>query len=164
MIELLHAPASEFFGFQVGQGANNHNCEYGAGGWFAWVGQIGGTSVAGAMGDVIVDLECGSEFSRCGASVDLIHTALDTQCGPRNIVQHVQRVDDTAPVFTDFPVHLVLACTEPIPTIPTLEATDNCSDPTPVLVEFLGEVAVTEVLPGCYTLNCFSNFLLCFII
>ena len=153
MIELLHAPASEFFGFQVGQGANNHNCEYGAGGWFAWVGQIGGTPVAGAMGDVIVDLECGSEFSRCGASVDFIHTALDTQCGPRNIVQHVERADDTAPVFTDFPADLVLACTEPIPAVPTIEATDNCSDPTPVLVEFLGEVAVTEVLPGCYTLN-----------
>jgi hypothetical protein len=153
MIELMHAPASGFFGFQVGTGANNHNCEYGAGGWFAWKGQIAGVPVTGAMGDVIVDLSCGSEYARCSASVDIFHTALDAECGPRTLVQTVSRLDETPPVFTDFPADLSLACTDEIPDVPVLEAEDNCTDPVGAEVEYIGEVVVTEVLPGCYTLN-----------
>ena len=58
LIRVTHAPSSQYFGFQVGEGANDHNCAYGAGGWFSWEGTVCGTELAGAMGDVIVDLEC----------------------------------------------------------------------------------------------------------
>ena len=34
LLTLSHAPANNYFGFQVGEGANDRNCNYGAGGWF----------------------------------------------------------------------------------------------------------------------------------
>jgi hypothetical protein len=37
-IHLTHAPTNEYFGFQVGDGANNYNGDNGAGGWFLYGG------------------------------------------------------------------------------------------------------------------------------
>jgi hypothetical protein len=37
-IHLTHAPSNEYFGFQVGDGANNYNGDNGAGGWFLYGG------------------------------------------------------------------------------------------------------------------------------
>ena len=56
LLQVNHAPSNGYFGFQVGLGANDHNCEYGLGGWFAWEGQINGVEVNGALGDVITNL------------------------------------------------------------------------------------------------------------
>jgi hypothetical protein len=37
-LNLNHAPASQYFGFQLGEGANNYNADYGLGGWFSYSG------------------------------------------------------------------------------------------------------------------------------
>ena len=37
-LQLTHSPSTEYFGFQVGESANDRNCNYGAGGWFAYEG------------------------------------------------------------------------------------------------------------------------------
>jgi len=59
---LAHQPASHYFGFQVGPGANNKNEEYGAGGWFFWDGQLvvdgQDQGNAASSGDIFVDLNC----------------------------------------------------------------------------------------------------------
>jgi hypothetical protein len=49
-IHLTHAPSNEYFGFQVGDGANNYNGDNGAGGWFLY----------GGAGDIF--LENGNEI------------------------------------------------------------------------------------------------------
>ena len=52
---LNHMPVSQTKRFQLGDGANNHNCEYGFGGWFGWQGVLNGTPVSGLTGDIIAD-------------------------------------------------------------------------------------------------------------
>ena len=39
-LQLTHAPSNQYFGLQVGQGANNYNSANGAGGWFLYSGQL----------------------------------------------------------------------------------------------------------------------------
>ncbi len=38
LLNLTHAPSNQYFGFQIGDGANNYNGDYGAGGWFNYSG------------------------------------------------------------------------------------------------------------------------------
>jgi hypothetical protein len=40
LVNLTHAPSNNYFGFQIGDGANNYNADYGAGGWFNYSGVI----------------------------------------------------------------------------------------------------------------------------
>ena len=40
LLNLTHAPSNNYFGFQIGDGANNYNGDYGAGGWFSYSGVI----------------------------------------------------------------------------------------------------------------------------
>jgi len=56
-LNLTHAPSNQYFGFQVGEGANNYNADYGAGGWFnysglfLYQGQPVSSGLAGGIGD-----------------------------------------------------------------------------------------------------------------
>jgi len=56
-LNLNHAPSNQYFGFQVGEGANNYNADYGAGGWFnysgvfLYQGQPVSSGLAGGIGD-----------------------------------------------------------------------------------------------------------------
>ena len=78
-LSLNHMPVSESKRFQLGQGANNHNCEYGFAGWFGWQGVLNNEEVMGFSGDVIADLgapsfqdtDCGGEF------VELTYAVVD---------------------------------------------------------------------------------------
>ena len=63
-LSLAHAPVNEYFGYQLGTGANNYNgAENGFGGWFTYSGTFvsapgaSPTNVSGA-GDVCVELDC----------------------------------------------------------------------------------------------------------
>ena len=62
LFSLAHQPASHYFGFQVGPGANNKNEAYGAGGWFFWDGElvVNGETQGNmaSSGDIFVDLDC----------------------------------------------------------------------------------------------------------
>ena len=42
VLQLSHMPSSYNKRFQLGDGVNNHNCNYGLGGWFSWDGIING--------------------------------------------------------------------------------------------------------------------------
>ena len=67
LLTLTHAPASEYFGFQLGEMANDRNCNYGAGGWFSYNGifrtqyedQL--LNVSGA-GDFALELDCCPDY------------------------------------------------------------------------------------------------------
>jgi hypothetical protein len=56
-LALSHQPSNGFFGFQVGQGANNKNANHGYSGWFYYIGTFEGADVMGT-GDVFADIDC----------------------------------------------------------------------------------------------------------
>ena len=152
-LQLSHAPVNEHFGFQVGEAANDHNCGYGLGGWFAWEGQVLGTLVSGALGDVIVDLVMETEtFDYDELCTTNIYTFVDS-CGAYNHEQEVCRVDTIAPTFLGCPGEAIVYCTEDIPAIATVTAIDNCDDLDSIPVTVLGDVIVDQTDGGCYTIE-----------
>jgi hypothetical protein len=69
LINLVHAPANNYFGFQLGDGANNYNgAENGFGGWFSYSGvfranqNLDLSSVSGA-GDFAFELDCCPDYT-----------------------------------------------------------------------------------------------------
>lgn len=63
-LSLAHAPVNNYFGYQLGTGANNYNgAENGFGGWFTYTGtfranQTAALSNVSGAGDVCVELDC----------------------------------------------------------------------------------------------------------
>jgi len=78
-LNLVHAPANNYFGFQLGDGANNYNGAYGFGGWFTYSGTFlvngeqvtSGATVSGA-GDFAFELDCCPNYTitRCWTAWD----------------------------------------------------------------------------------------------
>jgi hypothetical protein len=56
-LTLTHQPSNGYFGFQIGEGANNKNGNYGFSGWMYYTGTFQGEGVMGS-GDVFGDLDC----------------------------------------------------------------------------------------------------------
>ena len=125
---LDHMPMSYSKRFQLGVGANNHNCNQGFGGWFRWEGELNGEDVSGLSGDIVVDLECGTNDTECDEYAQFIFEAID-ECG-RILSQliTVERNDVTPPSIVDGPADMTVECGN----VPAMEgaeaisATDNC--------------------------------------
>jgi len=69
-LNMLHAPANNYFGFQLGSGANNYNAaENGLGGWFSYSGTflVNGEPImsgnAAGIGDLAFELDCCPDYS-----------------------------------------------------------------------------------------------------
>ena len=154
LLHVGHAPVSQYFGFQVGESANDHNCNMGMGGWFNWSGQIGGTPVMGSMGDVIADVTL-TDVPNEGpeACQTNIYTVFGDSCGIYTYEQQVCRLDTTAPVFTACPSDTILACGEDLPELGWVEAQDNCDDAGSPEISYLGEFEVAFDATSCYTLE-----------
>jgi hypothetical protein len=81
-INLTHAPSSNYFGFQLGDGANNYNgADNGFGGWFTYNGVFVNGTVAGIApttsnvnggGDLAFELDCCPDYQvvRCWTAMD----------------------------------------------------------------------------------------------
>jgi hypothetical protein len=54
---MMHQPANGYFGFQIGEGANNKNANYGFSGWFYLSGTVDGQTV-NSSGDLFGELDC----------------------------------------------------------------------------------------------------------
>ncbi len=69
-LNLVHAPANKYFGFQLGDGANNYNAaENGFGGWFSYSGTFmvnnqpyGATGTISGGGDFAFELDCCPDY------------------------------------------------------------------------------------------------------
>ena len=155
LLFLNHAPFNEYFGFQVGDMANDRNCEYGAGGWFAWEGQIHGLPAAGANGDVLVDLDCTiNTEAPCGDEVILTYSLVDTACATTlQLTQTFTFIDTVAPTFDNAPEDLTIECSEPLPPTDGITASDNCTGAGAPVVSFNGEAQVAYTAPGCQTIE-----------
>jgi hypothetical protein len=90
-INLFHAPSSNYFGFQLGDGANNYNgADNGFGGWFTYNGVflVNGEPIfsgnASGGGDFAFELDCCPDYSvvRCWSAMDCTG----------NMVEHCQTI------------------------------------------------------------------------
>ena len=54
---MMHQPANGYFGFQIGEGANNKNANYGFSGWFYLSGMVDGQAI-NSSGDLFGELDC----------------------------------------------------------------------------------------------------------
>ena len=151
---LNHMPASTNKRFQLGEGANNHNCNDGFGGWFGWEGQFNGEDVAGFSGDVIADIENEIVFdTQCtGAYTVETYGSFNIEANSVQIETVTTTVEDTiAPEFvycpadttlefgttldacgTDSFEEIVAAINLALPADSCLEATDNCENWDPL--------------------------------
>ena len=84
--DLQHAPINNFYAYQVGNGANNVNDNYGNGGWFTATGQFvlnGATpiSVENFQGDFAFDADCCPQYeiTRTWYAVDCSGNMSDIQ-------------------------------------------------------------------------------------
>ena len=151
LLFLNHAPNNEYFGFQVGDMANDRNCDYGAGGWFSWEGHIFGQPAAGANGDVLVNLDCTvNNEETCDDIVTLTYSLVDTACATTvHVTQSFTFLDTIAPIFDNGPDDLTIECSEDLPPTDGITASDNCTglgDPT---VTYNGEAEIEFTAPGC---------------
>ncbi|MBL6619379.1 MAG: hypothetical protein ISP54_03375, partial [Flavobacteriales bacterium] len=159
LLSLNHAPANQYFGFQVGEGANDRNCNYGAGGWFSWSGTINGEEVAGAMGDVLVDLACDPQEPKdgCDASVTCYCVGVDLDNNEFEVFTcTTQRLDDTPPTWVNPPEDVTIQCTDEHPAVAVFTAQDNCEPGDEEIIDavYQGEVIINpEGLNGCYTIE-----------
>ena len=149
---LNHMPASTNKRFQLGEGANNHNCNDGFGGWFGWEGEFNGQEVAGFSGDVIADIENEIVFdTQCtGAYTVETYGSFNIEENSVQIETVTTTVEDTiAPEFADCPAdvtlefsealvcgtasfdEIVAAINDSIP-VPCLTITDNCENWDPL--------------------------------
>ena len=135
---LYHLPTNYYFGFQIGIGANDKNCNFGMSGWFSYNGFMNNTYVS-ATGDMNVDAQCSDETGDClnRTAVTQVYRAEDA-CGHATIESTVITVfDDVAPTFTNCPSDITISCTDEIPAPANPEATDNCAGD--VSVSFAGD-------------------------
>ena len=150
ILHMSHMPANYFFGFQVGVGANNKNCNEGISGWFTYEGFINGSAVEG-HGDVNADLSCGLQPELCtnDDNYTYIYSAKN-DCGYGTIIKQSILVNDTiAPEFTNCPAAITQECSLPVPAVASnLSATDNCSASADIVIAFEGEETETD---GCTT-------------
>jgi hypothetical protein len=105
-IYLNHMPMSLNKRFQLGIGANNHNCNLGFGGWFGWQGVLNNQTVMGFSGDVIADLDgCVGTNTDCGGEfVEHTYACINTGTGESiYVTQTVQRNDTQAPTCLNCP-------------------------------------------------------------
>ncbi len=144
-LDLNHIPANYYFGFQLGDAANNFSSNYGFGGWFHVEGTfmdssssdpdiVNGIEISHA-GDLYIDLNC------CPVeSLVRTWTATDACDNSSSVDQVITLIDVTAPEFTFVPADLLLECGEEIPE-ELAEATDACSE---VTVMFEDEIIETD--------------------
>lgn len=137
---LSHLPSNYYYGFQVGDGANNRNCNYGISGWFSFNGFMDNTFVH-ANGDINCDAQCQPQNGDCAnrTTVKNLYRAID-DCGRATVLtQTINVFDNIAPTFTNCPDDITIDCDQPVPAPATnVEATDNCI--ATVSVNYLGEI------------------------
>ncbi|MGB1572667.1 MAG: T9SS type A sorting domain-containing protein, partial [Flavobacteriales bacterium] len=115
LLRFNHQPASQYFGYQLGDGANNHNCDAnGFSGWFNWSGAIAGEAAFGQAGDIIATLDPTVDHAtdcQDGEFVEFHYVAYDELCNIAQLnIQNVTRDDVTAPTYVSGGDDITLDC------------------------------------------------------
>jgi hypothetical protein len=125
-LNLVHSPASGYFGFQEGVGANNTSAGYGIGGWISYTGTYVNSSTGQSLnisgaGDISGEMACCSS-----PEIQINYTALDN-CGNLTPDQQIISVrDHNFPVLTNtVPTETEVLCEDYQPWF--AEWADECS-------------------------------------
>ncbi len=115
LLRFNHQPSSQYFGYQLGDGANNHNCDdNGFSGWFSWSGAIVGEPAYGQAGDIISTLDPTVGYAtdcQDGEFAEFHYVAFDELCNIAQLnVQTVDRNDMTAPTYVSGGDDITLDC------------------------------------------------------
>ena len=160
LVQLSHMPETNpgigvpNFGFQVGVGGNNRSCGLGAGGWFYYNGTFDGETISNGTGDFAFDLtEDFDTLDPCDmegeSNVTLVYTAIDLECGDvLTVEQNWLRSDSTKPTFDNAPADITISCENPLPAVPAVTASDNCTDAGFPTVTFVSIEATGDTIPG----------------
>jgi hypothetical protein len=134
-LQLTPKPSNYYFGFQIGNAANNKNSNYGISGWFYYNGFVNGNLISG-HGDINADLACEAITNNCGSNVYTRYFGAANTCGLSSYaLQEWSALDATAPSFNDFQSNITTTCEELDNIVVT--ATDNCSS---VFIDFSDNV------------------------
>jgi large repetitive protein len=138
-LQLSHKPENYYFGFQVGNAANNKNANSGMSGWFFYNGTFNGNSISG-IGDVNVDNACSNVENGCTLEGYTHVCRAENECGGIAYrTQTIHSVDQELPMVTGSNA-ITLNCFETDGVF--IEAADACSDVTITYTD-------TEIEPGC---------------
>ena len=115
LLRFNHQPSSQYFGYQLGDGANNHNCDAnGFSGWFSWSGAIAGEPAFGQAGDIISTLDPTVGYAtdcQDGEFAEFHYVAFDELCNIAQLnIQTVDRDDATAPTYVSGGADITLDC------------------------------------------------------
>ena len=140
LLRFNHQPSSQYFGYQLGDGANNHNCDAnGFSGWFSWSGAIAGEPAYGQAGDIISTLDPTIGYAtdcQDGEFVEFHYAAFDDLCNIAQLnIQMVDRDDSTAPTYVSGGADITLDCAisdqwllDNLAEDETVLFSDNCDD------------------------------------
>jgi hypothetical protein len=127
-LQLTPKPSNYYFGFQVGNAANNKNSNYGISGWFFYDGFLNGNPISG-HGDINADLACQAVNDDCGSDEYTRFFRASNTCELSSYASQIwSSLDTTAPVFDEFLAAVTTTCEE-LSSI-NVTASDNCSSVT----------------------------------
>ncbi|MFM7105973.1 MAG: hypothetical protein ACKOW8_10670, partial [Flavobacteriales bacterium] len=99
-LSMTHMPANYFYGFQLGNSANNRNSNPGLSGWFYYAGNYNGNAVSG-HGDINVNTDCVDVDNGCASTQYTQLIRVEDNCGGVYFTQeNYSFTDNTAPVIT----------------------------------------------------------------
>jgi hypothetical protein len=148
-LQLTPKPSNYYFGFQVGNAANNKNANYGISGWFFYNGYLNGNPISG-HGDINADLACQTINDECGSDEYTRFFRAGNTCGLSSYgSQTWSSIDTTAPVFNDFVASIVLTCEE-LANI-NVTASDDCSSVSIDYVDNILEEGCNGLIERSYT-------------
>ncbi len=148
-LQLTPKPSNYYYGFQVGNAANNKNANYGISGWFFYNGFLNGNPISG-HGDINADLACQGITDNCGSDSYTRYFRAANTCGLSNYAsQEWASVDTTSPTFQEFPSSITVTCEE-LNNINVL-ATDDCSSVTISFTDNIIEPGCNGIIERSYT-------------
>jgi len=99
-LSMSHMPANYFYGFQLGNSANNRNTNPGLSGWFYYSGNYNGNAVSG-HGDINVNTECSEIDNPCASTQYTQFIRVEDNCGGVYFSQETYSfTDNSAPIIT----------------------------------------------------------------
>ena len=141
-LELEPAPSNLFFGFQIGQAANDREPGFGLSSWFTYTGFIndnGNVTSFSGLGDFNMLLDCPLTPSNiCGDYIIERSWAAVDDAGNATLVNQTVYVEpESAPIFSgDCPPDISITCDDPVPAAEVLTAVrSNCNN-DPIAVDF----------------------------
>ncbi len=148
-LQLTPKPSNYYFGFQVGNAANNKNANYGISGWFYYNGFLNGNSISG-HGDINADLACQAISDDCGSDSYTRYFRASNECGLSTYASQTwSSVDSTAPSFENFQTAITSTCEE-LDGI-AVAAIDDCSSVTVSFVDNILEPGCNGLIERTYT-------------